>query len=210
MAKRLPPRIKDITGNRYGRWTVVGFSHTHNKASYWNCRCDCGTLRTHQRSALISGSTYSCGCFRGELLTVRNTTHGRRHSPEYGSWRAMKERCQNPRSSKFYLYGGRGIAICDRWQRFDNFFADMGPKPTPDHTLERIDTNGNYEPDNCRWIPGAEQAANRRNNHRVTIGEDTRTIAEWRRHFHISKSTYDARIHLGWSIESALTTPVRR
>lgn len=210
MSNKLPPRVQSIIGNRYGRWTVIDFSHTRKKASYWIARCDCGTLRTHQRSALVSGSTLSCGCLRGEQVAARNTTHGKRHSPEYGSWRAMKERCQNPKATKYPTYGGRGITICERWQRFDNFFADMGPKPTPFHTLERINNGGNYEPGNCRWASNDEQAINRRNNHRIEIDGVTRTIAEWRRHLGISKSTYDARIRLGWSIKDALATPVKR
>lgn len=206
----LPPRVNNIIGNRYGRWTVFAFSHTKNRASYWICRCKCGTIRTHQRSALISNSTQSCGCLRGEQLAIRNRTHGMRYTTEYNSWRGMKERCQNPNSTKYHLYGSRGITVCQRWQDFEAFFEDMGTKPTPSHTIERINNNGNYEPDNCNWIPHDKQAVNRRNNHLITIDGVTLTIAEWRRHFGISKNAYDGRIHLGWSIIDALTTPVRQ
>ena len=206
----LLPRVQDIIGNRYNRWIVIAFSHTHNKASYWICRCDCGTIRTHQRSALVSMSTGSCGCLRGELLAGRSTTHGMSHTTEYNSWRGLKQRCQNPNFSKFSIYGGRGITVCERWQRFENFFADMGYKPKPDYTIERIDNDGNYEPDNCCWIPPAEQAVNRRNNHLVSIDGRTLTLAEWRRHFGIKRSTFDHRLRRDWSIKDALTTPAKK
>ena len=133
----IPHNVQNIIGNHYGRWTVIAFSHTHHRASYWVCRCDCGTIRTHQRSALIGKTTLSCGCLRGEQLAARNKTHGKRYTPEYNSWRAMKERCQNPNASKYPLYGGRGIRVCERWQKFDAFYADMGPKPTPRHTIAK-------------------------------------------------------------------------
>lgn len=123
----------------------------------------------------------------------------------------MRQRCNNPEVRAYPRYGGRGIAVCARWLSFANFLADMGPRPTPAHTVERIDNNGPYAPENCRWADRTEQANNTRKNRHLTLNGATRTLAEWSRATGIGTHTIGARIdRLGWSVEMALTTPTRR
>jgi hypothetical protein len=135
---------------------------------------------------------------------------GHRKRPEYGSWRAMKDRCLNPRHSAYDRYGGRGVTICERWLTFANFFADMGPRPTPEHSLDRVDANGNYEPENCRWATDAEQNQNSRKNRFLTHDGQTLCVSEWARRIGIKAATLEQRLNLGWSVERALTAPLRR
>jgi hypothetical protein len=121
----------------------------------------------------------------------------------------MMTRCRNPKCSQFKNYGARGITVCERWREFINFYTDMGPKPTPSHSLDRIDPNGMYEPTNCRWATPTEQSENKRDTVRVAFDGETLTLCEWARRLGIKRSTLDYRLHVaGWSIEDALTTPV--
>lgn len=121
----------------------------------------------------------------------------------------MNERCHNPKMDKYEYYGGRGIAVCERWASFENFLADMSERPSPQHTLDRINVDGNYEPGNCRWATKLEQMNNRQINHRVTFNGETHTLAEWSRIVGIPKGTLYARAEKGWTVEMTLTTPLR-
>ena len=135
--------------------------------------------------------------------------HGMRNTPEWKAWRNMKTRCSNPNIEEYHRYGGRGIAVCDAWWgSFLAFYADMGTRPTSGHTLDRIDNDGDYEPENCRWITRKEQAQNRESNHRLTLDGVTRTLAEWANACGVKADTIGRRLRLGWSAEKALTTPV--
>ena len=121
----------------------------------------------------------------------------------------MKKRCESPKSDSYENYGGRGIKVCERWQTFENFLADMGQRPTSDHTIERIDLDGNYEPNNCIWIPRREQFLNMRKSVKITINGDTRIVAEWARLYKINPYTVYDRLDAGWSPADAVLTPPR-
>lgn len=159
----------DISGRRFGRLVALSYSHSGVGGRFWKCRCDCGTEKTFVLASLTNGNSSSCGCYRSEVTASRNLTDKRTHghslragsSREYRSWRAMKGRCLNANDAAYKNYGGRGISITPRWLLFENFLADMGPRPG-NTSLDRIDNNRGYEASNCRWATAAQQNANRR------------------------------------------------
>lgn len=162
--------LRDLTGQRFGRLTVIELAPKpwRGASSDWLCRCDCGAETIGCSGSLVRGITRSCGCIRRERITAANTTHGLVGTAEYQSWSAMKARCTNSNDPAYPRYGGRGISVCDRWQKFENFLADMGPRPggnaipwSERTTLDRIDNDGNYEPGNCRWADWATQRTNK-------------------------------------------------
>lgn len=138
--------------------------------------------------------------------------HAKKHgvSTEYEAWRGMKRRCTNPKDKKYKYYGGRGITFCPRWSKYSAFFSDMGFKPTPEHTLDRIDSNGNYQPDNCRWATWLEQENNRRDNRFLTHDGQTMTVAQWAREIGMKPARLTLRLWRGWSVDRALTQKPRR
>ena len=155
----------DLTGQRFGRLTVVRLHAMKGYEAIWECRCECGTLCYPTRHNLRAGNHASCGCLRRELGAQKTLTHGAsrrgRHSPEYRTWSSAKARCFNQRNKRFTEYGGRGITMCDRWvDDFQAFLDDMGPRPHG-HSLDRINVDGNYEPGNCRWATSLDQARNK-------------------------------------------------
>lgn len=154
------PRIIDLTGQRFGRLLVVGYSHSKGHA-YWKCMCDCGIEKVVRASHLKDGTTVSCGCHGREAVSKANTTHGHTKSPTYSSWHSMMMRCHNPNAQGFQYWGGRGIKVCDDWQFFRGFLADMGLRPAHT-TLDRIDPDGDYEHKNCRWASTLVQSRNKR------------------------------------------------
>jgi len=155
------------------------------------------------------GKTKSCGCLSTEQKRIRETTHGMSNSPEYKAWSKMKSRCQDKFGKDWKDYGGRGIKIYGKWENFENFFKDMGRKPE-NHSLDRIDNNGHYEPSNCRWANKFQQANNRRNNHLINVDGVYLTIAQCAKRFKIKQATIERRINLlNWDPLKAAITPSR-
>ncbi len=192
-----------------GRWTVLHRDldalSGSGRHAHWVCRCSCGEVRSVNASMLNNGRSLSCGCLQAEQVAERNTKHGHYGTRVYGSWHAMSGRCRNPSHRHWKHYGGRGITVTDRWLEFPNFLADMGEPPSPKHSLDRIDNNGNYEPGNCRWATPLQQQSNRRNNVRLTFKGETASLAEWARRTGITVRIIRRRIKNGWSVERALT-----
>lgn len=204
----------DLTGFKYGKLKVLGFAGSGKRGhKYWFCLCDCGNSVRVGRCDLTSGHTASCGCLQVEKTRKRCTKHGHskrgKKSLIYGIWLSMLNRCRNPKYHQYKDYGGRGIQVCERWKEsFENFLADMGERPQG-KTLERNEVNGNYEPSNCRWATTIEQGNNKRNNVFLTYNGETKTISQWNRYFGFGKNIVSGRLRLGWSVEKALTTPIK-
>lgn len=210
------PQIHDLTGQVFGRLTVLYFGgKDRRKNTMWVCGCVCGKRTLVCAGSLQSGRTRSCGCLRNEAAarTLREkTTHGRSKTKEYRTWARIKVRCYNVHHNRYHRYGGRGIIMCDRWlHSFEAFFDDMGPRPGDDDSIERIDNDGPYSPENCRWATAKEQQNNRRTNLLLTHEGTTKTLAEWARHTGISALTLRSRLRLyNWSVRETLETPVGR
>lgn len=182
----------DRTGKQYGKWNVIELSHIKKdkvgiSKAYWFCECECGTIGVVYGCNLGSGQSTSCGCSRGK--------HYKADSAEYRSWKAMKSRVYNPNHNSYHNYGGRGITICDRWiDSFENFFADMGQKPSLRHSLDRIDNNGNYEPSNCRWADVDTQCNNKSTNRSLSYNGITMNLSQWARKIGITEQAFSKRL----------------
>lgn len=195
----------DLTGKRFGRWEVIGYSHHVRTQAYWNSRCDCGTERAVSGPEMARGNSVSCGCYMREKNGSRARTHGLSKHPAFNSWIYAKERCRNPKNTGYYLYGGRGVTFSAEWDRFEIFWAEMGPSWFPGASIDRIDGERGYGPGNCRWATPKQQANNRSTNH--MIGD--LTLAEFAEKHCLSPLTVRARIRYGWP-EDRLGDPVRR
>lgn len=206
--------VNDIIGKKFGELTVLEFDHKeqiYNSKGIKNgfkyfylCKCECGNISIVPRHHLVYGHTQSCGCV--------NFTHGLTHTRLFNIFNGMKQRCYNPKNYKYKNYGGRGITICQEWQEdFINFYNWAINNNYADNlSIDRINVNGNYEPNNCRWVNMKTQQNNRTNNHLLTFNSETHSINEWAEILNIKRETIKTRLQLRWSIEKALFTPVRQ
>ena len=199
----------DITNKKFGRWTAIKFSHKDkNGQHFWLCKCECGTVKTVNKISLLQGKTLSCGCYSKEINIIRSTKHNLSHTRIYRIYMAIKARCYNEKVLCFKHYGGRGITICDEWKndfvKFYDWSMNNGHNDTL--TIDRINVNGNYEPNNCRWISLQEQFKNRRSNRKYFYKNEEHTISEWSKIKNINYFTLRSRLDRGWDIGKSLET----
>ena len=214
-------RRLDLTGQRFGKLTVIGESGRQEcgsrKRILWLCRCDCGAEILVRGCNLRSGNTSSCGCLQRERTSAANTTHGchkggkGRNHRLYTIWSSMKARCLNPHSVSYKHYGARGITVCASWMDFGEFMTWALANGYRDGlSIERLDNNRSYEPSNCTWIPLDRQASNKRDTIRLTFRGVTKPMADWARSMGMDYMTLYQRIRGGWNIEKAIARPKRR
>jgi len=217
MAKRIvaqePWIASDFSPETFGRLTTVSsvYKPEGSKCTLQDFVCTCGNKVTKNRASVKFGNTRSCGCLKTEVQVKRSTTHGLSRSVEYRLYYGMLDRCSNPNTENYCMYGGRGITVCDRWrepngQGFLNFLSDMGLRPSPDHEIERKEVNGNYCPENCCWATHLEQMNNTRHNRYVTYDGRTQTLSQWAREKGWLESVIRNRLDLGWTVEEAFIT----
>jgi len=196
--------IKDMTGQRFGRLVAIKLFGIRAlggaKSAVWECQCDCGTVVNVVGHYLRNGGTRSCGCLRRDLSSQRYSTHGMTGTPEHRTWASMRARCYSPICNGYKNYGGRGIKVCERWFSFENFYIDVGPRPSSKHTIDRVDANGDYEPSNVVWSTMSEQNRNRRNNRRLLAFGEERLVVEWLEIYPINRDTLTTRIEAALSI----------
>lgn len=206
------PKFQDLTGQRFGKLIVIDFAMIENKRTFWFCKCRCGIITKVNAGNLKKGHTISCGCLQKQRTKEAKTTHGHKtngkESITYRTWASMIDRCKNHNNKQFNDYGGRGITVCERWQKFENFLADMGERPEG-MTIERIENDKGYYKENCRWATRKEQQNNTRTNRFLTYNGKTQTLAQWADETGFKETTISRRIELGWSIEKAINTPPR-
>ena len=211
-------RFKDLTGLKFGRVLIVSYCGRRHHSSVWVGRCDCGAEREFASTALLNGTTKSCGCLRRERAGGLSYKHGqcggenrKRRPPEYKAWEQMRDRCVNEQHVQWKWYGGKGVVVCDEWvNNFEAFIRDVGPRPTAKHTLDRINSNGNYEPSNVRWATWTQQARNRSNNHMVEYQGRLMPLIEAAEAAGIPYVTVKSRVGSGWSAIDAVTRPVNQ
>ncbi len=215
----LGPQTRNLVGERFGNLVAVGLVEIRRRTSpttgrltirtVWLCQCDCGRQSRVTSTHLRTGHTLSCGCRQDEQKRKGfNRSHGLRSTPEYRVWADMKQRCENPRRRDYARYGGRGIIVCPRWiEDFPAFLKDMGLRPSAVHTLERVDNEKGYHPDNCEWATYTTQANNKRNNRIIEAFGCQRTVAEWAREIGINARALRGRLDRGIAPEVALTAP---
>lgn len=215
--------VKNVDGLTFGHWRVIGtkgiLKRSENNGVYVECECDCGVIRDICSSELRNGKTESCGCsaVRGKR------THDMSYSREFAAWSAIKFRCYKKTAKKFSSYGGRGIAMCEQWRNsFEDFYKDMGDRPSKNHSIDRKNNDGGYwcgkceeclrlnHPSNCRWATSVEQQRNLRSNRLITFNGETRCVTEWAGIIGMKVITLSCRVRNGWTAEDALLKPIQK
>jgi len=192
----------------YGAWTRLGREKREKRRSgrgntlFWECECRCGTVKWVRASQLKNNTSTCCGC-------IRPIKHGKCDTPEYHIWATMLARCRNPSSDSYYLYGEQGVTVCTDWLRFENFLRDMGPRPSPELSIERKNNDGNYELLNCRWATAGEQSRNTCRTKLFTIAGKTLCMKDWAKDQGMVYTTLQGRLRRGLSIEAALNLPLQ-
>jgi hypothetical protein len=200
----------NMIGKTFGKLSVISEDGYLGALLSFKCLCDCGKVATVRGTSLRSGNTTSCGCVHKKMVGNLNRRHGLNASTEYSIWQNMITRCTNANSNCFYRYGGRGISVSNEWRNFEKFYADMGKRPNG-MTLDRIDNNGSYSKDNCRWATLGEQARNTRRTKLVEYNGKTQCLKDWANEVGMAYNTLRKRFVLyNWSFEKALTTPPRQ
>jgi hypothetical protein len=204
----------DLTGKKIGRWLVLKRVNNHKGRVAFLCRCECGTEREVLSQFLLNGQSKSCGCLNrekaSERMKERNQTHGLSKTRLYTIWKNIHSRCLNKNNPVYKHYGGRGITLCDEWRDYKNFYQwSMSNGYKDDLTIDRIDVNGNYEPNNCRWADDYTQHNNTRKNVYVVYKGQRKTASQWSRELKISKCRLYRQLKNGKTLEEIINTPVR-
>lgn len=208
-------KLKDITNHIFGRLKVLNFSKKKNSVYLWECLCECGNITVVSAGALKTGNTKSCGCLRKEETTKRKTLHGNTSKgkipPIYSVWNAMLRRCTNTKDVNYKHYGGRGITVCEEWKEYINFYNwAINNNYSEKLTLDRINNNESYCPNNCRWVTMKVQANNKRNNRILVVNGISMNLNQWAKQLSISSTALRNRINRGWSIEDTVTIPSKK
>lgn len=202
--------FRNLTGQIFGKLKVLNYFHKNGRI-YWRCKCDCGNITNVRGDRLLDGNTKSCGCLQKEVVRKLNTIHNDSHTRLYDIWTDMKQRCYNQHNKRYKDYGARGIAVCDEWKNDYSTFKEWALSNSYNDTLtiDRINNNSNYEPNNCRFVDAKTQVRNRRNTKYMTYKGITKPFAEWCEEYNLNYSTVYNRIYnCGWSIEKALELEV--
>ena len=205
-------RAESLVGQRFGYLVVLRREGRHRKYAVWRCACDCGKECVARSDRLRHGRKKACGISGHhwkEYLKDRPPSFTTQHPDEYASWRKMHERCADKHRHNYKNYGARDIKVCERWKVFENFFIDLGPKPTKVHTLERVDNDGNYEPTNCRWATREEQRRNMTCSVYVEHNGQRRLLMDVVAEIGVKRAVVSGRLKMGWPLDKALLTPVR-
>ncbi len=210
----------DLTGKVFGRLKVIcsASKKEGSAASVWHCQCECGNERDICYQSLADERTRSCGCLQKERTSQASRTHGESGNggatPEYLTYNRIKGRCYNKSNPKYPIYGNRGVTVCERWLNPDsgyaNFLSDMGRRPSPKHSIDRMDPNGNYAPENCHWGTDRDQAINRRSTVWIEFRGDRLPAKYMAAKYGMSRSILRKRLALGWTVETALLTPLTK
>lgn len=195
----------DLTGKRFSRLVVISEAdRKQGQTSRWLCKCDCGNEKIIKGNHLTSGLTKSCGCLRSEIISKRVKTHGMYGTRIYSIWANMLQRCYNQRERSYKYYGARGIKVCDKWKRFEGFLEDMGGTYQEHLSIDRINVNGDYCSENCKWATKEEQANNTRANHLITINGETDTLANVCKKYNLNYKTVHKKLKKGIPIEKLI------